>query len=233
MPIRTRPTYSINAPIDTSKLTIGTLIRRMPVSSIVALFFAAPAIIGSVTAFAFYLGTLQKGIEHAEAGIITQTTAIQLTTENVESKVTIKRLEDENRKLREHTHTQPPPRPSEPRPPTISLIPPNNSQTNACSILTDGNLHYLNGRYESAIGAYRSVESTDRYGSSPCTAAIYASIASSYSILSDRALNAEETAPALTYMRFASYYNRAFAYATACARGDCQGSQAYWSGQPS
>ena len=96
-----------------------------------------------------------------------------------------------------------------------------------CEILNVGNQRYVKEDYAAAIEAYRIVETIDRHGTTGCTASIYASIATCYSILADRKLASGAKEAADSY-RAASWYNRAFAYAVDCELRDCRNSIDYW-----
>jgi hypothetical protein len=96
-----------------------------------------------------------------------------------------------------------------------------------CSILSVGNQYYVKEDYAAAIEAYRIVETIDRHGTTGCTASVYASIATCYSILAARKL-ASSPKEAVDSYRTASWYNRAFAYAVDCQLRDCGNSIDYW-----
>lgn len=96
-----------------------------------------------------------------------------------------------------------------------------------CAILDAGNQHYVKEDFAAAVSAYKTVETIDRHGRSSCTASIYASIATCYSILAERTL-AVSASEAVAFYRTASRYNRAFAYAVECQLKDCKNSIDFW-----
>ena len=104
---------------------------------------------------------------------------------------------------------------------------PQSLEAATCAILNVGNQQYVKGDFAAAIEAYRLVETVDRHGNTGCTASIYASIATSYSILAEGRLAASPK-EAADFYRIASRYNRAFAYAVECELRDCKNSIDFW-----
>ncbi len=98
----------------------------------------------------------------------------------------------------------------------------------SCDILRDGNVPFKTGKYEQAREIYQKVESIDRMGRQECTASIFASIATTYTIRADAAMEADKATAAYLY-KTASKYNRAFGVAALCRNTKtCEAAEDFW-----
>lgn len=102
----------------------------------------------------------------------------------------------------------------------------------ACSILDEGNKLYAQGKYTEAANKYLTVQSVDKLGRSACVGSIYATIGTIYALLAEPHLANSNPGEAARNYRLANEYNRAFAAAAICNRGDCKLSENYWSKSP-
>lgn len=102
------------------------------------------------------------------------------------------------------------------------------ADTRSCTVLESGNKLYVERKWPEAINAYLKVQEFDKFGKSSCVAPIYASLATIYGLMGE-AVAASNTQESSEKFRLASKYNRAFATALMCQRGDCTASADLWS----
>lgn len=95
-----------------------------------------------------------------------------------------------------------------------------------CEILTKGNAEYAAKRWDSALTIFRQVEAIDQVGKDSCTASIYATMGSVYTILGKDSV--KEAPVSLDHYRNASRYHAAFANAVMCNKGNCKPSEDFW-----
>ncbi len=98
----------------------------------------------------------------------------------------------------------------------------------SCEVLELGNAAYMAANYRKALEIFKGVEEFDRNGRGLCTGAVYATMASSWTIIGNSLLSTNPQLAA-THYKEASLYNRAFAYAVACKSGECDNAKTFWS----
>lgn len=109
--------------------------------------------------------------------------------------------------------------------PMLLACTPSFAQT-PCEILGKGNVEYSAKRFDSALTIYRQVEAVDKSGKDRCTASVYATMGTIYTVLGLEA--AKESKVSLDHYKKSSMYNRAFANALICNQGDCKAADEFW-----
>jgi hypothetical protein len=95
----------------------------------------------------------------------------------------------------------------------------------ACDVLEAGNK--LKDASKS-LAAYKAIEDIDKLGKDPCTGSVYATMATIYKMMGDKARTDGNPENAMIYYKLSSQYNRAFAYAVLCHNGECEMAKTFW-----
>ncbi len=96
-----------------------------------------------------------------------------------------------------------------------------------CKVLEAGNALYIAGKHAEAIQAYLNVQDFDRAGQGLCVASIYATIGTIYRLKADT-VEQSNAGEAARLLRLANEFNRAFANALICQRGNCENAITLW-----
>lgn len=217
-PRRVELSNTDSLPNDLSKMSLKEFLARTPLLQLVTL-------VGAILGAGYWFGikNVENTLQIQKSEILQQRTA---------DPNDLKRILEEVLAIKKQVATissTPMPGRATPQASEVRSISPSTDPTltSSCKILETGNDLYQQNKLEDALSAYLAIEAVDKLGREQCTPAIYATIGTVYLLLANRVSSANQS-QASTYLRRAALYNRAFAIAVACNRGDCNQSQVFW-----